>query len=219
MAKYNRNETNVHDMENSDIERQDTPATEHLHAHSSPEIVLTAETRYISILGTGAPGTDEFYRKMAYITDVAKDLARKGYAPDSAPVIEILYWYPEDAIAVGIADFYSINPISSLHYRIMAWIHNDIIIEDIEHEARSVGSTTVGDVKGLEIFTLPKQLAVQVMHVGPFANEFGTLERLGALADYYGVKRSGPHHEIHLDPFTRKTPQDRLRTILRDPVA
>ncbi|QDY45304.1 hypothetical protein FK545_06835 [Planococcus glaciei] len=147
MAKYNRNETNVHDMENSDIERQDTPATEHLHAHSSPEIVLTAETRYISILGTGAPGTDEFYRKMAYITDVAKDLARKGYAPDSAPVIEILYWYPEDAIAVGIADFYSINPISSLHYRIMAWIHNDIIIEDIEHEARSVGSTTVGDVK------------------------------------------------------------------------
>lgn len=60
---------------------------------------------------------------------------------------------------------------------------------------------------------------VQVMHVGPFANEFDTLERLGALADNHSVKRNGPHHEIHLDPFTRETPQARLCTILRDPVA
>jgi hypothetical protein len=42
---------------------------------------------------------------------------------------------------------------------------------------------------------------------------------LGAFADGAGVARSGPHHEIHLDAFTRQTPQDALRTILRDPVA
>lgn len=214
MTKYNRNDTR-----NSDIEGQDIPTTEHLHAHSFPEIVWTSETRYISILGTGAPGTDEFYRKMAYITDVANTFAQKGYAPDSAPVIEILYWYPEGATSVNIADFYSINPIPSLHYRIMVRIYNDTIIEDIDYTRRSVEITANIDRRGLGIFILPKQLVVQVMHVGPFANEFGTLERLGALADYQGVRRSGPHHEIHLDPFTRSTPQERLRTILRDPVA
>jgi hypothetical protein len=59
----------------------------------------------------------------------------------------------------------------------------------------------------------------KALHHGPFADEFGTLERLGAFADGAGVARSGPHHEIHLDAFTRQTPQDALRTILRDPVA
>lgn len=199
--------------------RQDIPETEHLYAHSSPEIVWAPGTRYISILGTGAPGTDEFYRKMACITDAAAALARKGCAPDAPPVIEILYWYPEDAATVGIEDFYSINPISSLYYRIMARIHDDTALEDIKHLRRSVESPTDNDITALEIFTLPKQLVVQVMHVGPFADEFGALERLGALADERSVKRSGPHHEIHLDAFTRETPQDRLRTILRDPVA
>lgn len=214
MAQYKHN-----DIEKNDMEIRDTLTTEHLHAHSSPEIVWAPETKYISILGTGAPGTDEFYRKMALITDFASMLGREGFAPDSVPVIEILYWYPEDAISVDIADFYSINPIPSLLYRIMARIHNDTAMEGIEQERRSVESTADIDVKQLEIFTLPKRLVVQVMHVGPFADEFGTLERLGALAEYHGVTRNGPHHEIHLDPFTRSTPQDRLRTILRDPVA
>lgn len=219
MTNYKRNETNINDMPKKDFKEQDLPTTNHLHAHSSPEIVLAPETRYVSILGTGAPGTDEFYQKMAFVTDITNNLARKGYAPDSPPVIEILYWYPDDAESVDIADFYSINPISSLHYRIIAQIHNDIIMEDIKHARRSIENIADVDMKGLEIFTLPKQLVVQVMHVGPFANEFGTLERLGALADYHGVRRSGPHHEIHLDPFTHSTPQDKLRTILRDPVA
>jgi hypothetical protein len=133
-------------------------------------------------------------------------------------VIEILYWYPDDALSVDIADFYSVNPTSSLLYRIMARIHNDTTMEDIVHARRSAGSTADVDNEELEIYTLPKQLVVQVMHLGPFANEFETLERLGTVADYHGVRRSGPHHEIHLDPFTRSTPQDTLRTILRDPV-
>ena len=36
---------------------------------------------------------------------------------------------------------------------------------------------------------------------------------------HLGVVRSGPHQELHLDPFTLDTPQDTLRTILRDPVS
>jgi hypothetical protein len=57
------------------------------------------------------------------------------------------------------------------------------------------------------------------MHHRPFAEEFPTLELPGGLAQARGARRSGPHHEIHMDGFTRGTPQDTLRTILRDPVA
>jgi hypothetical protein len=69
------------------------------------------------------------------------------------------------------------------------------------------------------VFFVPEQDVVQVMHHGPFAEEFTTLGRLGEYARSRGARRDGPHHEIHLDTFTRSTPQDTLRTILRDPVA
>jgi hypothetical protein len=71
----------------------------------------------------------------------------------------------------------------------------------------------------VELFALPEQDVVQVMHHGPFAEEFGTLARLGEFAQGLGLHRTGPHHELHLDGFSRETPQHSLRTILRDPVA
>jgi hypothetical protein len=79
--------------------------------------------------------------------------------------------------------------------------------------------TSPSKLDEMELFALPEQDVVQVMHHGPFAEEFGTLARLGRFAEGLGLHRSGPHHELHLDGFTRDTPQQSLRTILRDPVA
>ncbi|MEV6623057.1 hypothetical protein AB0M83_26750 [Amycolatopsis sp. NPDC051106] len=70
----------------------------------------------------------------------------------------------------------------------------------------------------LFLFSYTEGDVVQVMHHGPFAGEDQTLKRLGAFAEERGLRRRGPHHEIHLDSFDRTTPQDGFRTILRDPV-
>ncbi|MBA2117059.1 GyrI-like domain-containing protein [Bremerella alba] len=190
------------------------PLTDHLAASDEPELVCTPAVRYVAVLGNGSPGSNEFYRKKALLADVART-----FAPDGAtPVIEIQYWYPEGSVPVGIADFYSVNPIPSLRYRIMTAVSDGITDDDII-AARSTAASSMDDpADHLEVFALPESTAVQVMHHGPFADEFGTLERLGGFADRAGVTRSGPHHEIHLDAFTRQTPQDALRTILRDPV-
>jgi len=191
------------------------PLTGHLAASDEPELVRTPAVRYVAVLGTGSPGTDEFYRKKTFVADVARTLA-----PDAAtPVIEIQYWYPEGSVPVGIADFYSVNPIPSLRYRIMAAVADGTTDDDVAAARATAASSAADPADRLEVFALPESTAVQVMHHGPFADEFGTLERLGAFADRAGVARSGPHHEIHLDAFTRQTPQDALRTILRDPVA
>ena len=193
----------------------DPHLTDHLTAADEPELVRTPAVRYVSVLGSGAPGTDELYRKKRLIADVARALT----AENTAPLIEILYWYPEDADPVGIADFYSVNPIPSLRYRIMAAVGDEITPDDIAG-ARTVAASSADNPEDeLVAFTLPEQLAAQVMHHGPFADEFSTLERLGRFAEQAQVNRSGPHHEIHIDAFTRETPQDTLRTILRDPVA
>jgi hypothetical protein len=186
------------------------PATAHLHAADTPELVRAPRATFISTTGKGRPGTDDFYRKKALVAAVAAALQ----PDDTANVVEILYRYPADAVPVEIADFYSVNPIDTLEYRVLAHVSDDTTATDLASARRVVPSAD----DELMLFTLPEQLVVQIMHHGPFADEFGTLARLGAFASARGLRRVGAHHEIHLDPFIATTPQEHLRTILRDPV-
>lgn len=61
--------------------------------------------------------------------------------------------------------------------------------------------------------------AVQTLHVGPYDDEGPTIARMHEeIIPARGLVADGHHHEIYLsDP--RKTAPDRLRTILRQPVA
>jgi hypothetical protein len=192
-----------------------TQASEHLHAADEPEYVRTPRVDYVAVLGDGAPGSDEFYRKKVLVSDIARQL--DGSA--ATPVVELQFWYPENATPVEIADFYGVNPIPSLLYRVLAQVPSSTSEADIA-EARA-RAASVADTAADEVtpFSILEQDVVQVMHHGPFAEEFATLNRLGEYALQRGLRRAGAHHEIHLDPFTRATPQHSLRTILRDPVA
>ena len=187
--------------------------TPHLHAADHPEVVRTPAVHYVSICGSGAPGTDEFYRKKASVAEIAGFL----HDGDADPVVEIQYWYPAGSTPVEIADFYSVNPIPSLRYRVLVTVSADTTADDLA--AARARAASLSDMDEVELFALPEQDVVQVLHHGPFAEEFGTLARLGEFARGLGLHRNGPHHELHLDGFTRETPQQSLRTILRDPVA
>jgi hypothetical protein len=193
-----------------------TRPTEHLRSADDPEHVRAPAVTYVSVLGSGAPGTDEFYRKKTLVTDIAGALDPVSAA---APVEEIQYWYPEGSRHVEIADFYSVNPIPSLLYRVLSQVPAGTTQRDLDDARDRAASTADTASDEVTVFTIPEQDVVQVMHHGPFAEELATLERLGAFASRRAVRRSGPHHEVHLDAFTRSTPQDTLRTILRDPVA
>ena len=60
-------------------------------------------------------------------------------------------------------------------------------------------------------------LCMQIMHIGPYAEEPRTIERMRAYAQENGYNLCGKHHEIYLgDP--RRAKPERLRTILRHPV-
>jgi hypothetical protein len=56
------------------------------------------------------------------------------------------------------------------------------------------------------------------VHVGPYADEARTIERLHRFAHEQGLIPRGRQHEIYLsDP--RRTAPERLRTMIRQPVA
>jgi len=59
--------------------------------------------------------------------------------------------------------------------------------------------------------------AAQVMHVGPYATEGPTIERLHRFVEEQGYKLRGKHHEIYLGDPRRSAPE-KLRTIVRHPV-
>jgi hypothetical protein len=60
--------------------------------------------------------------------------------------------------------------------------------------------------------------SVQIMYIGPYSAEKPTIERMHEFAAEKGYKLCGKHHEIYLgDP--RKTKPEKLKTVLRQPVA
>lgn len=60
-------------------------------------------------------------------------------------------------------------------------------------------------------------LAVQIMHLGPYAAEGPTIEKLHSFAAERGLRLSGKHHEIYLsDP--RKVTPGKMKTVIRQPV-
>jgi hypothetical protein len=73
------------------------------------------------------------------------------------------------------------------------------------------------DLSGVRFEAFAEGTAAQIMHLGPYAAEAPTIERLHDAIREQGYHRRGRHHEIYLtDP--RRTAPGRMRTILRQPV-
>jgi hypothetical protein len=60
--------------------------------------------------------------------------------------------------------------------------------------------------------------AAQIMHIGPYAAEAPTIEKLHGFIEEQGFRPRGAHHEIYLGDPRRSAPE-KLRTIIRQPVA
>jgi hypothetical protein len=61
-------------------------------------------------------------------------------------------------------------------------------------------------------------LAMQIMHIGAYADEPRTVAKMKAFARENGYRLRGKHHEIYLgDP--RRAKPERLKTVLRQPIA
>ncbi len=60
-------------------------------------------------------------------------------------------------------------------------------------------------------------LYMQVMHLGPYADEPQTVARMKEFAQAHGYESAGKHHEIYLGDPLRSAPH-KLKTILRQPI-
>ena len=59
--------------------------------------------------------------------------------------------------------------------------------------------------------------SIQIMHLGPYADEPRTIEKMTAFAREHGYRLEGRHHEVYLGDPRRARPAN-LKTILRHPI-
>jgi hypothetical protein len=70
----------------------------------------------------------------------------------------------------------------------------------------------------LRFDTYREGTSAQILHLGPFAAERPTIEKLHQFIADSGYVRSGKHHEIYLSDPIRTAPE-KMRTVIRQPIS
>jgi len=83
--------------------------------------------------------------------------------------------------------------------------------------AQSAKKKDLPALAGMRLERFAEGLAAQIMHVGPFAAEAATIERLHRFIEQHGYRRRDKHHEIYLSDLRRTAPE-KLKTVIRQPV-
>ena len=144
-------------------------------------------------------------------------LKKRKTNPIDYPVmaLEGLWWVEDGVFDITVKD--------NWFYTLMI-LQPDVITKDSFEDGLSQVRRKRGDspaLSNLRLANFEEGLCVQVMHIGPYATEPATVERMRAFAQENGyrdlVGSGGKHHEIYLgDP--RKADPAKLKTVLRHPV-
>jgi hypothetical protein len=188
-----------------------------LYTASAQEAVLVTAPalRYLMFNGFGDPNTNpEFAAGVEALYSLSytlKFMLKKAQGLDYVvPPLEGLWW-------MLMADF---DPERREEWRWTLMIPQpeevtkDLLAQAVTAAQKKKTLPALARIR-LEIFNEGE--AAQILHVGPYGQEAASIERLHAFIRQKGYHFCGKHHEIYLsDP--RRTPPEKLKTILRQPV-
>ncbi len=183
-------------------------------AKTTPEVVEFREVQIISIEGKGAPGGSEFVTRVQALYPLAygiKNLSKKEGRDFGVAKLEGLYWVePEKSIPevpmeewmwkllIRMPDFVTPEIVEAVKKEVIKKKKIELAAE-IKHERMNEGR------------------CVQILHIGPYAAEHESWQKMAGLMEKENLVANGLHHEIYLsDPG--RVPEEKLKTILRQPV-
>lgn len=179
-----------------------------------PVMVAVGPAKYLSITGQGAPGGTQFRSHISALYSVAFTLkmAEKSAGHDYKVCHLEGQWWADDG-----CDFRAHQP-KAWQWRLLIRVPEFITQKQVDAAIQTViakGKPALANQVKLEELTEGR--CVQMLHVGPYAEEKTSVDKMQELAKVNGVHLRGPHHEIYLSDPNRVPPQ-RLRTILRYPL-
>jgi len=181
-----------------------------------PALIQTKPAKYLTITGQGAPGGESFQERVgalynvAFTLKMAKKFAGKDY---KVCHLEGLWWGDKEG-----QDF-AAQPPDTWNWKLIIRVPDFIGAKDLKETVTSLKEKgKPPEVANVKLETLDEGQCVQMLHLGPYSKEGETVSQMKALAREKGLSCCGHQHEIYLsDP--RRVPPERLRTILRLPVA
>lgn len=183
------------------------------------DIVMVAPAQFLMIDGHGDPNTAPAYAaSLATMYPVAyglKFLSKIDLGRDYTVMpLEALWW------ADDFESFTTTRDKSRWDWTLLnlipPWLTPEHFDSVRERVARK-GTAPLLDKLRLESFDEGR--CVQTLHLGPYDAEGPVLDRLQhGFVPENGLRLRGKHHEIYLSD-ARRTAPDKLRTILRQPVA
>jgi len=166
-----------------------------------------------------SPGFQEAVQALYSLSYTLKfTLKKRKIDPIDYPVMAL-----EGLLWLTVGDVFDINIKDNWSYTLMI-MQPDVITQEIFEEGRTQVRKKRGDsdvLAKLHLGFFEEGLCAQVMHIGPYATEPATMERMYEFMKENGyrdcVGRGGKHHEIYIgDP--RKAGPAKLKTVLRHPI-
>jgi hypothetical protein len=182
-------------------------------------LLTIPERRFVMIDGSGPPGGEAFEARMpglyGLVYPLRFALKRRG-VEGKVGLLEGLWWTTD-----GIVDLDAIfggGDRGTWRWTLMIGLPDEATDGELdEHLVAARAKVDPGLAPSLRVEMFEEGPSAQVMHVGPYAQERETIERLHAGIAEAGLQPRGRHHEIYLGDPRRSAPE-RLRTILRQPV-
>ncbi len=181
-------------------------------------VVELPPTQYLMIDGQGDPDSSPDFQAaiqslypMAYtLKFMSKIELNKDYV---VPPLEGLWW------ADDMAAFTTARDRNAWKWTVMIMTPDWITGETVETARSKVAAKKAPESLALvRLDVLDEGTCVQTLHVGPFEDEGPVLQAMhNDFIPSNGLRMVQRHHEIYLSDF-RKVAQDKLRTILRQPV-
>lgn len=184
-------------------------------ARRKPSIVEVTSAQYLSVTGSGAPGSERFTQAIgglytvAFTTKMQSKFAGRDY---TVCKLEALWWTGRNN-----GDLTS-KPPNQWKWQLLIRTPDFIEPSTIEGAIallREKGKPE--EVTWVSLQRIEEGRCVQMLHVGPYDQEQDTLDVMSEYAASQGLQTYGRHHEVYLSDPRRVAPS-RLRTILRRPV-
>ncbi|MBL7978369.1 MAG: GyrI-like domain-containing protein [Bacteroidetes Order II. Incertae sedis bacterium] len=191
-------------------------------AKPMPELVNIGPARYVVIEGKGDPSGEAFATDLEALFPVA--YAIKFYfnvlgQDFIVPKLEGQWWF--DMEKFGMPDLASAPakvPRSEWSYRLLLRMPHYVTESGVEKAIEEVVSKKKKlHAANVRFYEMTEGPSVQILHLGAFADEPASLQKLHQFMEENNFTHNGLHHEIYLSDF-RKTPEHRLKTILREPI-
>jgi hypothetical protein len=191
-------------------------------AKAKPELINIESAQFLSITGIGDPSQKAFSERVQalYSTAYTLKFTFKALQKDfKVSKLEGQWWFDEDKYqAPSMTETALSVPRDLWEYRLLIRMPDFITEDNVRNATHSVVSKKeILLAKEVELFKMSEGICVQMLHVGPFSKEVETLKQMEIFMNENNLGKNGLHHEIYLSDF-RKTSEDKLKTILREPV-